>query len=75
MMQLTGQAWTGFRVGAAPAGPATDPGRLGTRNAAITIYGGRVWHGRVDGADQPVDIMTPQMQPGEPQPEMPQLGR
>ena len=27
----------------------------------ITTFGGSVWHGRVDGADQPVDIMTSQI--------------
>jgi photosystem II stability/assembly factor-like uncharacterized protein len=31
----------------------------------ITTFGGSVWHGRVDGADKPVDIMTPQLQPGK----------
>jgi hypothetical protein len=34
----------------------------------ITTYGGSVWHGRVDGANKPVDIVTPQMEPGMPQP-------
>jgi len=30
----------------------------------ITTFGGSVWHGRVDGADGPVDVVTSQMQPG-----------
>jgi photosystem II stability/assembly factor-like uncharacterized protein len=30
----------------------------------ITTFGGGVWHGSVDGEDRPVDIMTPQLQPG-----------
>ena len=31
----------------------------------ITTFGGSVWHGLVDGADQAIDIVTPQMQPGK----------
>lgn len=31
----------------------------------ITTFGGSVWHGRLDGADEPLDIMTPRMQPGK----------
>jgi photosystem II stability/assembly factor-like uncharacterized protein len=30
----------------------------------ITTYGGSVWHGRVDGIEQPADIATPELQPG-----------
>ncbi|HLY20122.1 MAG TPA: hypothetical protein VKR61_23000 [Bryobacteraceae bacterium] len=30
----------------------------------ITTFGGSVWHGRVDGRDAPLDIATPEMQPG-----------
>ncbi len=30
----------------------------------ITTFGGGVWHGSVDGEDRPLDIMTPQLQPG-----------
>ena len=30
----------------------------------ITTFGGGVWYGSVDGEDRPIDIMTPQLQPG-----------
>ena len=30
----------------------------------ITTFGGGVWYGSVDGEDRPVDIMTPELQPG-----------
>lgn len=30
----------------------------------ITTFGGGVWRGAVDGEDRPLDIMTPQLQPG-----------
>ena len=29
----------------------------------ITTFGGSVWHGRVDGVEQTVDIATPELQP------------
>jgi photosystem II stability/assembly factor-like uncharacterized protein len=29
----------------------------------VTTFGGSVWHGRVDGIDRPLDILTPEMQP------------
>jgi photosystem II stability/assembly factor-like uncharacterized protein len=31
----------------------------------ITTFGGGVWHGSIDGKDRPVDIATPQLQPGK----------
>jgi photosystem II stability/assembly factor-like uncharacterized protein len=31
----------------------------------ITTFGGGVWHGFVDGPDRPVDIVTPELQPGK----------
>jgi photosystem II stability/assembly factor-like uncharacterized protein len=31
----------------------------------ITTFGGGVWHGSVDGQDRPVDIATPELQPGK----------
>ena len=31
----------------------------------ITTFGGGVWHGSVDGKDLPVDIATPELQPGK----------
>jgi photosystem II stability/assembly factor-like uncharacterized protein len=31
----------------------------------ITTFGGGVWHGSVDGPDRPVDIVTPELQPGK----------
>jgi len=30
----------------------------------ITTFGGGVWHGSVNGEDRPVDIVTPELQPG-----------
>lgn len=30
----------------------------------ITTFGGGVWYGSVDGEDRPLDIMTPELQPG-----------
>jgi photosystem II stability/assembly factor-like uncharacterized protein len=30
----------------------------------VTTFGGSVWHGSVDGKPRPVDIATPQVQPG-----------
>ena len=30
----------------------------------ITTFGGGVWYGSVDGEDRPVDIVTPELQPG-----------
>jgi len=30
----------------------------------ITTFGGGVWHGSVDGEDRPLDIVTPELQPG-----------
>jgi photosystem II stability/assembly factor-like uncharacterized protein len=30
----------------------------------ITTFGGGVWYGSVDGPDRPVDIVTPELQPG-----------
>jgi photosystem II stability/assembly factor-like uncharacterized protein len=31
----------------------------------VTTFGGGVWHGSVDGKDSPVDIATPELQPGK----------
>jgi photosystem II stability/assembly factor-like uncharacterized protein len=31
----------------------------------ITTFGGGVWHGSVDGENRPVDIVTPELQPGK----------
>jgi photosystem II stability/assembly factor-like uncharacterized protein len=35
------------------------------RKAYITTFGGGVWHGAVDGENRPVDIVTPELQPGK----------
>jgi photosystem II stability/assembly factor-like uncharacterized protein len=32
----------------------------------VTTFGGSVWHGRVDGPNTPVDVLTPELQPGTP---------
>jgi len=31
----------------------------------ITTFGGGVWYGSVDGKDRPLDIATPELQPGK----------
>jgi hypothetical protein len=31
----------------------------------VTTFGGGVWHGSVDGNRQPVDIATPELEPGQ----------
>ncbi len=31
----------------------------------VTTFGGGVWHGSVDGKSQPVDIATPELEPGQ----------
>jgi photosystem II stability/assembly factor-like uncharacterized protein len=63
-----GEHWTripgyNFKWGHRVIPDPDDPAKV-----YVTTFGGSVWHGRVDGADQPVDIMTPQLQPGTPQP-------
>ena len=59
-----GEHWTripgfnfkwGHRVIPDPADPAS---------VYVTTFGGSVWHGRVDGQDKPLDILTPELQPG-----------
>jgi photosystem II stability/assembly factor-like uncharacterized protein len=35
------------------------------RKVYITTFGGGVWHGSVDGENRPVDIVTPELQPGK----------
>jgi photosystem II stability/assembly factor-like uncharacterized protein len=45
----------GHRVIPDPA----DPNKI-----YVTTFGGSVWHGQVNGAARPVDIATPEMEPG-----------
>jgi hypothetical protein len=40
----------------------TDP--ADAQKIYITTFGGGVWHGSVNGEDRPVDITTPELQPG-----------
>jgi photosystem II stability/assembly factor-like uncharacterized protein len=40
----------------------TDP--ADAHKIYITTFGGGVWHGAVNGEDRPVDITTPELQPG-----------
>jgi photosystem II stability/assembly factor-like uncharacterized protein len=40
----------------------TDP--ADAQKIYITTFGGGVWHGAVDGEDRPLDITTPELQPG-----------
>jgi photosystem II stability/assembly factor-like uncharacterized protein len=63
-----GEHWTripgfNFKWGHRVIPDPEDPAKV-----YITTFGGSVWHGRVDGERKPVDIMTPQLQPGTPQP-------
>ena len=46
----------GHRVIPDPADP---------KKVYITTFGGGVWHGSVDGQDRPLDIATPELQPGQ----------
>jgi len=60
-----GEHWTripgfNFKWGHRVIPDPEDPAKI-----YITTFGGSVWHGRVDGADDPVDIATPQMRPGK----------
>jgi len=41
----------------------TDP--ADTQKIYITTFGGGVWHGSVNGEDRPLDIATPELQPGQ----------
>ena len=40
------------------------PDPADTDSVYITTFGGSVWHGRVDGKPQSVDIVTPELDPG-----------
>jgi photosystem II stability/assembly factor-like uncharacterized protein len=59
-----GETWTripgfNFKWGHRVIPDPQDP-----KKVYITTFGGGVWHGSVDGEDRPLDIMTPQLQPG-----------
>ena len=40
------------------------PDPEGLQKVYITTFGGGVWHGSVNGEDVPLDIVTPELQPG-----------
>src|SRR6267378_637210 len=59
-----GESWTripgfNFKWGHRVIPDPEDPKRV-----YITTFGGGVWHGSVDGENRPLDIVTPELQPG-----------
>jgi photosystem II stability/assembly factor-like uncharacterized protein len=60
-----GEHWTripGFNF---KWGHRVNPDLEDPKKIYITTFGGGVWHGFVDGTDRPVDIVTPELQPGK----------
>jgi photosystem II stability/assembly factor-like uncharacterized protein len=59
-----GEHWTripGFNF---KWGHRVIPDPQDSKKVYITTFGGGVWYGSVDGEDRPLDIATPQLQPG-----------
>jgi photosystem II stability/assembly factor-like uncharacterized protein len=59
-----GETWTripGFNF---KWGHRVIPDPEDSKKVYITTFGGGVWHGSVDGEDRPLDIVTPELQPG-----------
>jgi photosystem II stability/assembly factor-like uncharacterized protein len=59
-----GEHWTripGFNF---KWGHRVIPDHQNPKMVYITTFGGGVWHGFVEGEDRPLDIMTPELQPG-----------
>jgi photosystem II stability/assembly factor-like uncharacterized protein len=59
-----GETWTripGFNF---KWGHRVIPDPQDSRKVYITTFGGGVWHGSVDGENRPLDIVTPELQPG-----------
>jgi photosystem II stability/assembly factor-like uncharacterized protein len=59
-----GESWTripgfNFKWGHRVIADPQDPQKV-----YITTFGGGVWHGSVDGENRPLDIVTPELQPG-----------
>ncbi|HLQ77331.1 MAG TPA: hypothetical protein VK210_08245 [Terriglobia bacterium] len=59
-----GETWTripgfNFKWGHRVIPDPEDP-----KKVYITTFGGGVWHGSVDGENRPLDIVTPELQPG-----------
>ena len=59
-----GESWTripgfNFKWGHRVIPDPEDP-----KKVYITTFGGGVWHGSVDGENRPLDIVTPELQPG-----------
>jgi photosystem II stability/assembly factor-like uncharacterized protein len=59
-----GKSWTripGFNF---KWGHRVIPDPEDSKKIYITTFGGGVWHGSVDGENRPLDIVTPELQPG-----------
>jgi photosystem II stability/assembly factor-like uncharacterized protein len=59
-----GESWTripGFNF---KWGHRVIPDPEDSKKVYITTFGGGVWHGSVDGENRPLDIVTPELQPG-----------
>ncbi len=59
-----GEHWTripGFNF---KWGHRVIPDPADAKKVYITTFGGGVWHGSVDSEDRPLDILTPELQPG-----------
>ena len=59
-----GESWTripGFNF---KWGHRVIPDPDDSKKVYITTFGGGVWHGSVDGENRPLDIVTPELQPG-----------
>src|SRR6267142_1203562 len=59
-----GESWTripGFNF---KWGHRVIPDPQDAKKVYITTFGGGVWHGSVDGENRPLDIVTPELQPG-----------
>jgi photosystem II stability/assembly factor-like uncharacterized protein len=60
-----GESWTripGFNF---KWGHRVIPDPEDSKKVYITTFGGGVWHGSVDGENRPLDIVTPELQPGQ----------
>ena len=62
---LIGQNFTEDKYFHGRPSATTTPDPKDSNAIYITTFGGGVWHGSVDGKDRPVDIATPELQPGK----------
>ena len=59
-----GEHWTrilGFNF---KWGHRVIPDPTAENSVYVTTFGGSVWHGSVNGADRPLDILSPMLEPG-----------